>query len=126
MEPFLVVIGFVILAIVVRLIAGSFDGERVEAYVKAKGWELVDRSWDPLGPGWFGEKNARIYRIMYRDTQGNLHQAHVKTSMLSGVYLTNDQIVEDRPDDSRTKEQLLAEENERLRNRLKELERGET
>ena len=124
MEPFVVVIGFVMLAIVIRLVAGSFDGDRVEAYVRGKGWELVDRSWNPLGPGWFGEKNARIYRIMYRDTQGNLHHAHVKTSMLSGVYLTNDEIVEHSPESHRTKEQLLADENQRLKERLKELEKG--
>ncbi len=124
MEPFVVVIGFVMLAIVIRLVAGSFDGDRVEAYVRGKGWELVDRSWNPLGPGWFGEKNARIYRIMYRDTQDNLHHAHVKTSMLSGVYLTNDEIVEHSPESHRTKEQLLADENQRLKERLKELEKG--
>jgi len=57
--------GFVVFAIVVslviRLMAGGLDGDRVERYVRDQGWELVDRSWDPFGPGWFGEKDSRIY-----------------------------------------------------------------
>jgi hypothetical protein len=107
-----------LLALLFRLIAGGFDADRVEAYVKERGWELVDRSWDPFGPGWFGEKDARIYRIVYRDTEGHTHRAHVKTSMFSGVYLTNDEVVERAGaagDD-------LAAENERLRARIAELE----
>lgn len=124
MDPFSVIVGFVILAVVVRLIAGSFDGERVERYVKENGWELVDRSWDPFGPGWFGEKDSRIYQIVYRDLQGALHQAHVKTSMLSGVYLTNDRIVEKTSAAAKTHEESLAEENRQLKERIKELESG--
>jgi len=122
MEPIIVVFGVVIFAVVLRLIAGSFDGDRVEQYVRGNGWELIDRSWDPFGPGWFGEKDSRIYQIVYRDRQGNLHQAHVKTSMLSGVYLTNDRIVEAAVRPAQTTEAQLAEENERLRERIKELE----
>ncbi len=97
MDPFIIIFFVVagVVVVVIRLVAGSFDGERVESYVRQNGWELVDKSWDPFGPGWwFGDKHTRIYRIMYRDRQGNLHEAHVKTSMLSGVYLTNDSIVE--------------------------------
>jgi hypothetical protein len=96
MEPLLVIGGFILLAIIFRLIAGGLDGGRVERYVRERGWELVDRSWEPFGPGWFGEKDSRIYQIVYRDREGNLHQAHVKTSMLSGVYLTNDHLIQDQ------------------------------
>ncbi len=124
MEVFLIFGGFIFLAIVFRLIAGSIDGDRVEEYVSKQGWELLDRSWDPFGPGWFGEKDSRIYQIVYRDREGNVHRAHVKTSMFSGVYLTNDNIVEyaDRP--SHRYEESLAEENLRLRKRIEELEKG--
>ncbi|WP_269522758.1 hypothetical protein [Coraliomargarita parva] len=91
----LFIIGFIILAIVVRLLAGSFDGGRVKDYIEnTLDGELIDQSWDPLGPGWFGEKNDRIYEIVYRDRDGAVHRAHVKTSMLSGVYLTQDRIIE--------------------------------
>ncbi len=61
MEPLLFV-GLVVLAIIIRLIAGSFAGGLVEQYIREGGWELVDRSWDPFGPGWFGEKDSRIYQ----------------------------------------------------------------
>lgn len=124
MEPVFVIIGVFVLAIAIRLMAGSFDGDRVARYVEAQGWELVDRSWDPFGPGWFGEKDSRIYQIVYRDCQGNLHRAHVKTSMMSGVYLTNDQIVEQASPPSSAQADLLVEENRRLRQRIKELEEG--
>lgn len=124
MEQLFIIVGFVVLAIVLRLIAGSFDGERVERYINQNGWELVDRSWDPFGPGWFGEKDSRIYKIVYRDREGNLHHAHVKTSMLSGVYLTNDRIVAAAPPEAQTPDMALAEENMRLRKRIEELEEG--
>lgn len=104
-------------AVVIRLLAGSFDGDRVAAYIRGLGGELVERRWDPFGPGWFGEKDARIYAIIYRDRDGALHRAHVKTSMLSGVYLTNDRLV-DAPVVS-----SVDAEKARLRARLAELER---
>jgi hypothetical protein len=116
MEPVIVVVGVFILAIVIRLIAGSFDGERVEQYIREIGGELIDRSWDPFGPGWFGDQDSRIYEIVYRDRDGRTHRAHVKTSMMSGVYLTNDRIVEDTPPRS------VEEQKEELRRRLAELE----
>ena len=123
----------VFIAIMFRLVAGGIDAGRIEDYVHDQGWTLVDRSWDPFGPGWFGEKDSRIYQIVYRDRQGNVHKAHVKTSMLSGVYLTNDHIVEHA--DTNENEKVLEErqvrgeigtlrlENERLRRRIQELER---
>jgi hypothetical protein len=120
MELVIIVVGVIIFAIVIRLIAGSFDGDRVEQYIREIGGELIDRSWDPFGPGWFGEKESRIYEIVYRDRDGRTHRAHVKTSMMSGVYLTNDRIVEDTPPRS------AEEENEQLRRRLAELERLST
>ncbi len=113
-------------AVIARLVAGGFDGDRVEAYVQQRGWELVDRSWDPFGPGWFGEKDSRIYQIVYRDERGDLHRAHVKTSMFSGVYLTNDEVVESgAPDSPATGAGDLEAENARLRKRVAELEAGE-
>ncbi len=116
MEPFALIICFVFLALVIRLLAGSFDGERVKEHFQSKGYDLLDCSWDPLGPGWFGEKDSRIYEVVYRDGGGRVHRAHVKTSMLSGVYLTNDRIIEEAPVRS------VEEEKAALRKRLAELE----
>lgn len=116
----------IIITFAARLIAGGFDGDRVEAYVRKRGWELVDRSWDPFGPGWFGEKDSRFYQIVYRDERGDLHRAHVKTSMFSGVYLTNDEVVErGEPRPVTTGAGDLEQENARLEERIAELEAGE-
>lgn len=130
MEPVFFVFLLIAFAVFVRIIAGSFDGDRVERYVRERGWTLVDKSWDPFGPGWFGEKDARIYQIVYRDERGDLHRAHVKTSMMSGVYLTNDRVVERGEGSERlsggdlsSRSDDLAAENERLRARIEELER---
>ncbi|WP_411827800.1 hypothetical protein [Luteolibacter sp. AS25] len=116
MEPAFIFIGFILLAIVIRLISGSIDGDRVEKYIRGMGCELIDKSWAPFGPGWFGEQESRIYEIIYRDPQGLTHRAHVKTSMFSGVYLTNDQIVGGNPGQS------VEAEKADLRRRLAELE----
>ena len=117
MEPIFFFLFVIAIVVVVRLVAGSFDGDRVEAYIRNMGGELLDKSWDPFGPGWFGEKDSRIYEIVYRDRSGRIHRAHVKTSMTSGVYLTNDHIIEDRRPES------IEVEKARLKARLAELER---
>lgn len=131
METIGIIVLFAGFALLIRLAAGSFDGERVEAYVSEKGWELVDKSWSPFGPGWFGEKDSRIYQIVYRDEYGDLHRAHVKTSMFSGVYLTNDEVVERAQHDespepsegpSASELESLRSENARLKERLRQLE----
>lgn len=115
-SAFGIVVLFIVFAIVVRLISGGFDGSRVEDYIKSLGGQLLDKSWAPFGPGWFGEKDSRIYEIVYRDREGRIHRAHVKTSMLSGVYLTNDRVIQDLPKDA------IEDEKARLRKRLAELE----
>ena len=98
MDPVIIIIGFIILGIAIRLLAGSFDGDRVEQCLRDMGCELIDKSWDPLRPGcWFGEKDSRIYEVVYRDRDSRTHLAHVKTSMMSGVYLTNHRIIEEAP-----------------------------
>lgn len=43
MEPFGVFVLFIVIAVFVRLTLGSLDGERVEEYVRNKGWKLVDK-----------------------------------------------------------------------------------
>jgi len=115
-----------------RLLAGSLDRDRVRQYITGIGGELLESHWAPFGPGWFGEKNARIYRVRYRDREGCIHVAHVKTSLMSGVYLTNDEVIS-RPQPSLVaprpkhldlpeKPESVEAEKARLRQRLAELE----
>lgn len=121
MEAILIFGVFIVIAIVFRLVAGGIDGDRVGEYIRNQGGELIESHWSPFGRGWLGEKNDRIYQVRYRDRSGNIHEATVKTSMFSGVYFTEDKIVQPaKTDESHVSEIEL--ENARLRQRIAELE----
>jgi hypothetical protein len=122
---FLIFFGFIGLFIIIRLLAGSMDGDRVREYIEQRGGRLLSAGWAPFGKGWFGEKSDRIYEVRYLDRDGNEHAATCKTSLFTGVYFTEDQIVSYRQqptiqeprDDSRMAE--LERENQRLREELR-------
>ncbi len=122
-HPILIFLGFIAIAIVIRLLAGGMDGDRVRAYIEKRGGRLLSSGWAPFGKGWFGEKNDRIYEVRYVDGDGNEHEAHCKTSMFSGVYFTEDRIVcssKATSKESQDQSQLsdLELENRRLRDEL--------
>jgi hypothetical protein len=99
----LIFVGFVVLALVIRLLAGGMDGDRVRSYIEQRGGRMLSSGWAPFGKGWFGEKSDRIYEVHYLDQDGNEHQATCKTSLFTGVYFTEDRIVsygERRPPDT--------------------------
>ena len=115
----LIFVLFVGTALGIRLLAGYFDRGRVSLYLAANGSRMNSMRWTPFGTGWFGSKNERIYEIEFRDEEGRNHRATCKTSMLSGVYLTEDVVIgESREQAAR---QDLAEENSRLREELARL-----
>lgn len=124
MEPAGIVAIVIAVALGARLIAGAMDGDRIDNYMQERGCRILAKSWTPFGEGWVGERNARIYEIDYEDQDGRRHRAGVKTSLFSGVYLTNDRILS-APDDAERIDELerLRQENERLR---ASLERRET
>ncbi len=114
----MIVVFVLALALGVRLIAGSLDGDRLETYLRERGAKLRKRHWAPFGKGWFGEHSDRIYEIEYEDRDGNVRAATVKTSMFSGVYLTEDRIVRriaDRTAQGGAQRDPAADEVERLR-----------
>jgi hypothetical protein len=118
------IFGFVALAIVIRLLAGGMDGDRVRAYIEKRGGRLLSSGWAPFGKGWFGEKSDRIYEVRYLDGDGNEHEASCKTSMFTGVYFTEDRIVRSsqRPAHEPLADSRLSElelENRRLREELR-------
>ena len=92
------VLGVILLVVLIRLGVGSMDRSRIEEYVNDRGGRVVSITWAPFGPGWFGEKNDRIYEVVTYDADGRQHFAAAKTSMWSGVYWTEDQVTHDRPD----------------------------
>ncbi len=126
MDPVYIFGGLILLIIAIRLMAGTIDGARVERYMDERGWTLVERRWEPFGPGWTGERDSRIYRIAYRDEHGRLHRAHVKTALFSGVYLTDDRIAAENESPAQTSKESLAAENRRLKERIRQLENDRT
>lgn len=133
MEFMFIVVPLAILAVVgLRLAAGTADRDRITSYIQESGGRIIEITWAPFGPGWFGEKSDRIYCVRYVDRDGNEHQTHCKTSMLTGVYLTEDAIVRHSQHTPRVAPPAeltaLEQENERLRQelaRLKEQQRNE-
>lgn len=93
--PFLF-LGAILIAVFFRLAAGSMDGDRIDESIRQRGGRIVEKHWSPFGKGWVGEKDSRIYELIYEDADGNLHEATCKTSLLSGVYFTEDRIVQNR------------------------------
>ena len=49
------------------------DKDRITAYVQERGGRIVSINWAPFGRGWFGEKNDRIYEVVYYDREGQQH-----------------------------------------------------
>jgi hypothetical protein len=121
MDPFFVILFVVAAGIGIRLLAGNLDKTRIEEYLSGQGALLSTCAWSPFGCGWFGSKNERLYEVTYTDSEGNGHSAVCKTSMLSGVYFTQDSIV------TSSKRPAVAEQDEdevtRLRNEVANLKR---
>ena len=102
------------------------DRRRVREYIESHGGRLLEARWRPFGLGWFGEKSDRIYEVRYLDNNGNEHEAHCKTSLWTGVYLTEDTIVRRAkpPVETVEKTESLEEENRRLREELERMKRS--
>jgi hypothetical protein len=124
-EAFWLIIPLVLgVAILFRVLAGSMDKSRIRDYIESRGGQVIDVIWTPFGPGWFGEKSDRIYEVQYIDGDGNEHRAACKTSLWTGVYFTQDDIVAcaERPGERVV--ESLEDENRRLRAEVERLRRG--
>lgn len=119
--------GVVILSTLFVLALIRVDKGRIKDHIERRGGLLIHARLRIFGPGWFGEKNARIYEVLYTDENGDKHKAYCKTSMLAGVYFTEDRIVRyaERPATETDTTQSLAEENQRLREELERLRRAQ-
>lgn len=126
--------GVILLMIVIRVIVGLWDKERIRDYIASRGGRVSSCVWAPFGNGWFGEKSDRIYEVRYSDAEGNEHDASCKTSMFTGVYFTEDNVIRrakpetnepympEPEQDSRL--HALERENRRLRAELRRAQRG--
>jgi hypothetical protein len=81
-------LGLVGLMVFIRLVAGAWDHRRIRDDVAGRGGEVREIEWAPMGPGWFGDKSSRIYRVTYVDREGQVRSAFCKTNALGGVYFT--------------------------------------
>jgi hypothetical protein len=70
----------------------SLDKKRITDYIEQRGGRVVSINWAPFGRGWFGEKEERLYEVVYYDQAGNQHFATAKTSLLTGVFWTEDRV----------------------------------
>lgn len=114
----------VVFAIAMRLWAGSLDRTRIHEYVEERGGTVSSITWQPLGRGWFGEKGERIYEVVYSTAEGDVRRTTCKTSMLSGVYFTDESVISRAVEPPRKEDDemaLLREENARLRAELEQL-----
>lgn len=129
MDDYLFFLAAICVVIAIRVYAGSKDAGRVRAYVEERGGQLLSSTWTPFGKGWFGDKSDRIYEVRYLDQEGNEHLASCKTSMFSGVYFTEDNIVAHgavparRQDRTTTRLAELERENQWLREELERARR---
>ena len=94
MDPIALLIILAVAGLGLRLMAGAMDVNRIESYLSKRGSKLRSKSWAPFGTGWVGEKSDRIYKVEYETDAGEIRRATVKTSLLTGVYLTNDRLVQ--------------------------------
>lgn len=92
MPGFVIFIAAFAVFALVWAVSFSVDKERITSYVQKRGGRIMSISWAPFGKGWFGEKNERIFEVVYYDSHGNQHFATCKTSFFSGVYWTEDRI----------------------------------
>jgi hypothetical protein len=137
-----IIVVCLVLGLAIWLGARSLDRQRIDDYIRERGGRVMSITWAPFGKGWFGEKNNRIYEVVYYDAEGSQHFATCKTSLWTGVYWTDDQVSHGRPawfgnlpltnragdplirhissphDDATAEVQRLREENTRLRAEL--------
>ena len=66
----------------------SGNSASIKGYIEDHGGKLLSDEWEPFGKGWFGENNESIYKIKYRDADGNIRDAWAKTSLFTvSIYL---------------------------------------
>jgi len=80
----------IVIGLGIRWVAGSFDRDRIREYVESAGGKVLEITWNPFGPGWFGSRE-RIYDVRYQTRHGQIHTGTCKTSAYSGVYWTGNE-----------------------------------
>ncbi|MHC5010938.1 MAG: hypothetical protein ACYTG6_08315, partial [Planctomycetota bacterium] len=64
------IVGFLLVILGLRLLAGHWDRQRIADYVRERGGRVVRIKWAPFGHGWFGDESNRIYEVTYDHARG--------------------------------------------------------
>ncbi|HIA28189.1 MAG TPA: hypothetical protein EYN79_08790 [Planctomycetes bacterium] len=114
------IVGVICLVVVIRVVAGILDKQRIEGEINGKGGTIESIRWTPFARGWLGSKNERFYEVVWEDSDQLRRRATVKTAMLAGNYFADSEVTGGETGDTGGG---LAAENQRLRRENEELRR---
>jgi hypothetical protein len=86
MPPITLIVIFTLFILWRIFVTSKWDRDRIKEAALAKKWKIVAIAWEPFGPGWFGEKTERIYKVSYENELGQIEQKYCKTSIFTGVF----------------------------------------
>lgn len=92
----IVVVHLVLIAIPLWFWANNrWDRDRVKAHIEERGGQLLSMKWTLDAPQFLFSRdvNARIYSVRFIDSGGETRQATCQTNWMSGVYLTEEALV---------------------------------
>jgi hypothetical protein len=75
-------------------LANAYTKNNIHDFIEAQGGTLISLRWDAFGKSWFDNK-GKVYKISYSDKAGNIHKSWVLANVFTGVYLSEDSIIED-------------------------------
>lgn len=86
-----------LLVIIIWFFIFKLDKARIRSYFDNRGDTVLSIHWRLFGKGWLSESDNegggnRIYKVEFKDLYGNIKQAWCKTAMLSGVFLSDEEI----------------------------------
>jgi len=82
------------IALIAWLIIFFICKGNVKSKLLGKGYTVISVKWAPFGYGWFGEKDAIIFKAKYQDETGMTHTTYCKSGIFSGVYFSNDDLID--------------------------------
>jgi hypothetical protein len=87
-----ILIFFIIAGISIWIIVFFICKSSAKYEIQREGNEIVSIKWAPFGYGWFGEKDAFIFKIKYIDKDNRIHTVYCKSGIFSGVYFSKEDI----------------------------------
>ena len=83
----------ILVLIGIRIGLHYLDKKRIYQAAERKGWRDSTVEWAPFAPGSFFERNERNYLVVYVDQEGLTHEVYCKTSLMTGIYWSDENTV---------------------------------